>query len=299
MPTYTITKKELLQEIANYHRGNYSDEETLYSFEEYEREAMSEAIHNVINGVKEETWVKVDFPRLVKIWNDYVRMGFVRDESGLDDIAERMVKNIAQLSANYRLVHENAWKWEMDDYYCFKEPEPEPVEPDPDYVPPDPPDPRQLKIKYRDQRGKFWSAYPPKEKVAKERPRHCEVQLDMTQDEFEERLLDYITMVSDYATEPLIRLAYQVLEARDAEKKLVLCDNILNVIHANGDLASLFVQGGSEALSALSGEHTSANYHPYNWGERINTYTNERHGRSYAEESVLREEVRRLQQLMK
>jgi hypothetical protein len=286
---FRITKRELLQEIANYHQGTYSDEGTLYEFDELEHEAISQAVNDVVNGVKSETWIKVDFPRLVKIWNDYVKMGFVRDEKGVNEIADRLIKNIAQLSANYRLEHENAWKEEMADYYCFKQPEPEPVEPDPDYVPPDLPDPKQLKIKYRDQRGKFWSAYPPKEKVRKERPSYCEVQLDMTEDEFEERMSDYITMVSDYATAPLIRLAYQLMESTEAEKKLVICDNILNVIHANGDLAALFVPGGTRALSALSGEHTSALYHPYNWGSPYSTYTNE---------SLIREEVDKMKRLI-
>ena len=294
--TFKLPKLSSLIEIADYHRGNYSDENTLYEFDEMEREVISRAVYDVVHGVKEETWVKIDFPRLVKIWNDYVKMGFVRDERGIDDIADRLVRNIAQLSANRKLIHYNAWKEEVDGYYCFKEPEPEPVEPGPDYVPPpppDPPDPRQLKLKYRDQRGKFWSAYPPKEKVRKERPRHCEVQLDMTEDEFDERLTDYITMVSDFATDPLIRLALQTMEATDYEKKLVLCDNILNVIHANGDLASLFVDGGSNALSALSGEHTQALYHPYNWGSPFSTYTNDESARP------LQEQLTRMKSLMK
>jgi hypothetical protein len=289
MTSYIITKKQLIQEIASYHQGNYSDEETLYDFDELVHYAISRAVHDVVNGVKEETWVKIDFPRLVKIWNDYVKMNFVRDEEGVDKIADRLARNIAQLYANYRLENENAWKEEMEGYYCFKQPE---VEPDPDYVPPDPVDPKQLKIKHRDQHGKYWSAYPPKEKAFKKRNSGCEVQLDMTEEEFEEKLCDYITMVSDYATNPLVRLAYQLIEAKEAEKKLVICDNILNVIHANGDLASLFVQGGSAALSALSGEHTSAVYHPYNWGSPYSTYSNDEGARP------LQEQLHRMKELI-
>lgn len=293
MADYTISKLPLLSEIANYHKGTYSDEAVLYEFDELERAAISNAVYNIVNGVKEETWVKIDFQRLVKIWNDYIKMDLVRDERGVEAIADRLAKNIAQLSANYKLVHEEAWKEEMEGYYCFKEPEPDPIEAVPDYVPPDPPDPKQLKLKYRDQRGKFWSAYPPKEKTRKERPRRCDIQLDMTEEEFDERLMDYVTMVSDYATGPLIRLAYQLLETNDYVKKLVICDNILNVVHANGDLTNLFIPGGANALSALSGEHTTALYHPYNWGSPFSTYTNNESA------SPLQEQLDRMKILIK
>lgn len=276
-----LNKKLSLLEIVNYHTGTYSDESTLEDFDELEREAISKAVHDITHGVEKETWIKIDFPRLVKIWNDYVKMGFVRDEHGVDNIADRLVKNIAQLSANYKLEQENAWEEEMNGYYCFKQPEVPP-----DYTPPDPPDPKQLKIKYRDKSGKFWSAYPPKDKV---RTRYCEVQLDITEEEFKDKLYDYITMASDFATGPLIRLAYQAMEATNYEQKLIICDNILNVIHANGDLASLFVEGGSDALSQLSGEHTSALYHPYNWGSPFSTYTNEQ----------IQENIKRIKNLLK
>ena len=45
-------------------------------------------------------WDLVPAPRLIKIWNDYMKTGFVRDEKGIDMIAEIILTNIAKLNVN-------------------------------------------------------------------------------------------------------------------------------------------------------------------------------------------------------
>ena len=40
----------------------------------------------------------------------------------------------------------------------------------------------------------------------------------------------------------------------DYEKKLLLIDSILNIVHQRSDLATWFVQGGRESLTQLSGK---------------------------------------------
>jgi len=48
-------------------------------------------------------------------------------------------------------------------------------------------------------------------------------------------------------------LAEQVHKAKSPEEKLVLLDQMLNVVHRRSDIANWFVEGGSHALSQLSG----------------------------------------------
>ena len=58
--------------------------------------------------------------------------------------------------------------------------------------------------------------------------------------------------VSDYGLDPLWKLAEQLMSAQTYEEKLVLVDQMLNVVHQRGDLAALFIEGGSYSLSELS-----------------------------------------------
>jgi hypothetical protein len=59
--------------------------------------------------------------------------------------------------------------------------------------------------------------------------------------------------ISDYGLKPLVKLAEQVHKAKSPEEKLVLLDQMLNVVHRRSDIANWFVEGGSHALSQLSG----------------------------------------------
>ncbi len=75
-----------------------------------------------------------------------------------------------------------------------------------------------------------------------------------------EDFYDYVKEISDYAfsdfggSRPgLTTLLAQVRKARTPEEKLPILDQILNVVHQRSDLAALFVEGGSRALSQLSG----------------------------------------------
>jgi hypothetical protein len=47
-----------------------------------------------------QEWDIVPAGRLIKIWNDWVKMGFVRDVKGLNSIAELIVRNINKLEVN-------------------------------------------------------------------------------------------------------------------------------------------------------------------------------------------------------
>ena len=59
---------------------------------------------------------------------------------------------------------------------------------------------------------------------------------------------------SDYGLEPLEKIISEYDSNMPPEDVLVLINRILDVYHCNGDLASLFIEGGSRALSAISEE---------------------------------------------
>ena len=59
--------------------------------------------------------------------------------------------------------------------------------------------------------------------------------------------------ISDYGLKPLHKLLAQLRKEFDPNKKLPILDKILNVVHQRSDIASWFVEGGSSALSQLSG----------------------------------------------
>lgn len=59
-------------------------------------------------------------------------------------------------------------------------------------------------------------------------------------------------LVSDYGLPKLEKLAFALAEAEgDAEQQLLIVDQMLNVIHQRGDLAAMFVEGGTKVLDFL------------------------------------------------
>src|ERR1700739_428290 len=70
-------------------------------------EAASDIIYEYKKHVNDEgyhqDWDLVPFPRLKKIWEDYMKTGFVRDEAGLNQIAEILVYNVAAIQVNTTL----------------------------------------------------------------------------------------------------------------------------------------------------------------------------------------------------
>lgn len=59
--------------------------------------------------------------------------------------------------------------------------------------------------------------------------------------------------ISDYGLKPLQKLLVQLRKELDPSKKLPILDKMLNVVHQRSDIAAWFVEGGSSALSQLSG----------------------------------------------
>ncbi len=59
--------------------------------------------------------------------------------------------------------------------------------------------------------------------------------------------------ISDYGLQPLQKHLDSLKKQNDPSRKMMYMDMILNVVHQRSDLASWFVEGGSQALSQLSG----------------------------------------------
>lgn len=235
-------KKQKIVETLNI--GESGDRyETWDTYAEYHRDMLHKIIDEVNNGVEHEYWDLIEFPRLKKIWEDYMKLGFVRDVKGMENIKWRCIENIARLEVNTELVgHSQVHPEDLiaEEGYCFKVPGTDGNEEEFH-------DPNQLSLDL----GHLTPTQPKETKID-----DCYNSLNFTHDEFFERLDDYIgdDTFSDYATDPLVRLAFDLIEAKEPEQQLLICDQILNVVHRRGDIAALFVQGGSGALSQLSGE---------------------------------------------
>ena len=195
---YNIIKEECLKFLKE------SDEDIDWKFyddmEEVKDNILSGFLEDKKRGIKEQPWTLVPFPRLKKIWEDYMRTGIVRDTRGLEMIENIIQINILKLYVNTELAgHTQADPSEDFDAYNYSE-----------------------------------------------------------QDR--EDFADYIYRISDYAFNDfggrrlgLLTLSGQLRRVKTPEEKVVIIDQILNVVHQSSDLALNFVAGGSSTLSQLSG----------------------------------------------
>ncbi len=84
----------------------------------FAEDRMREIIEDIKNGVKEQPWTYIPFPRVKRIWGDYARLGFVRDDKGMDKIADIAYESIAKVYANTVLCGHDTWLPEemLEDY---------------------------------------------------------------------------------------------------------------------------------------------------------------------------------------
>ena len=158
-------------------------------------------------GIKVQPWSLIPFPRLKKIWEDYMYQGVVRDTRGLEMIEEIIQTNILKLWVNTELVGHTQ------------------NNPDEDF-----------------EAAGFT-------------------------EEDKEDFYDYVeSNFSDYAWNDFggqrkgLSTSLSLLrQAKTPEEKVVIIDQILNVVHQRSDLAGRFVEGGSSALSQLSGSPSGNN----------------------------------------
>jgi hypothetical protein len=218
-------------------------------------------------------WQLIKFPRLQKIWNDFIKIGGVRDEKGLDEIEGIMVRNALKINIFTILTghtpqnpdedfdeHFSPYLDEFIKYYKTKD---APL--------------NQYQMNFNRKSGKASkSSLPDKVPVLDNKYlidyiEEKELE-DLSIDELKEKLKDALldrfywyysedpksghAYISDYGLKPLLQFMSQLIGTDDTSQKLYTIDKMLNVVHQRSDLASWFVEGGSNALSKLSGTDT-------------------------------------------
>ena len=184
----------------------------MFSYETTEQycSALDEKIRKIWDGAaaaKEGEiypWHPYPLTRAKKIWQDYMTLGFVRDEKGLENMAEAIIDKIITLHAMTILSRHT------------------------------PSSPENI----LEDQGIAWdeSIY----------DKFCDWSVDKNGQD----------ILSDYGLEPLQILAGKIMEASTAEEKLLLIDQVLNVVHQRSDLASMFIRGGRWALDELSNQES-------------------------------------------
>jgi hypothetical protein len=268
--------KIIKEEYQRFLKENYDDEDVDWSF--YER--MDEIKQNIFydflyknnqNFTKHVPWQVIPFPRLKKIWNDFMSTGIVRDTRGLEAIEDLMIENTLKVNTFTTLGGhtpqnpDDDWEEYVGTYVdrqieCYYQ---KPI------------DKHQLEIPFSNPKKGYVQKPQDVESCNQEvHPYIREFIEEHTSDnvdvkdlrskliyELSNRFFDYYMndeegekggFISDYGLEPLMTLLSQLRKETRPEDKLVTIDKMLNVVHQRSDIAKWFVEGGSRALAQLS-----------------------------------------------
>jgi len=267
-------RKIIKEELINYIHENYDE-----NYFDLESSAKDHIFHEFLYKNNDDftnniRWQLVPYPRLKKIWEDYMQMGVVRDTKGLDMITDILIDNSIKIIVITELCGHTSSNPE-DDYEeylgYFIDEQLNCV------LPHNKIDTSQLEIPFDNPNGGY------KEKEPADEPEPCTTKIHpyiqelfeenyeegMTREKFREilyenlndKFLEYFVedpisghaYITDYAYDAILVLAQQLNNETNAEKKLVTADKLLNVVHQRSDIASWLVEGGSRALSQLSG----------------------------------------------
>jgi hypothetical protein len=223
---------------------------------------------------KNVPWKVIPYARLKKIWEDFMTMGVVRDTRGLEMIKDIIIDNTLKVDIFTNLAGHTQWgdeeSFEENIGYFVKEQlnclMPQQKE-----------DRSQLEIPFNNPKQGYVQK-PPAPEVEP-----CEVEIhpyiqeifnenndgvsreDMYKilyEKMKDNFFDYYMndpenkmggFISDYGLAPLQKLLGQLVRTSDPKDEITTIDKMLNVIHMRSDIASWFVEGGSNALAQLSG----------------------------------------------
>ena len=228
--------------------------------------------NNNAEYTKYAPWRVIPFPRLKKIWEDFMRIGVVRDEKGLDMIEGIMTSNVAKLDIFTTLAghtpsspdedFENAFGYPIDNYIQWKLQKPfNKQQLEIDYEKGSGAGKEAIDTTYTPTSDELQKLYPFLDNIVGDdfgRIRNDEIK-EKAIEALKERFYDYYiedpeigqARISDFGLNPLQNLLIQLRNTHKAEQKIPI-DLMLNVVHQRSDLASWFVKGGSHALSDLS-----------------------------------------------
>jgi hypothetical protein len=95
-------------------------EELFYHWDEQANNVGYQIVQDFLaNPNKKQSWNVVPAARIIKIWKDFAKYGFVRDEKGLDQIAQIMIENTQKLYINTVLMEhtETSGQAYAEDYF--------------------------------------------------------------------------------------------------------------------------------------------------------------------------------------
>jgi len=213
---------------------------------------------------KNIVWQVVPYQRLKRVWEEYMKMGDVQNIKALDNIERIIIRNALRIDAitelaghkeygTDELVQDNIGPWVDEQLRCyFKKPE-HPTQTQLDFS-----------IEHQPNNTPCGELSPFVTQFIEENydPNNPNVN-DIREKLFDtmlEKLFDYLTdpksgqlYISDFGLRAIIQLTTQLYGEENPAIKVQTIDKILNVVHQRSDLASWFIQGGSAALSDLSG----------------------------------------------
>jgi hypothetical protein len=282
MKIFGIIKEEVINFLKE-----YEGEEVDWDLYEKQNDIKFQILHDFLYRnnpelTKRIPWRVVPAARLKKIWEDFIRHGVVRDEKGLDMIESIMISNALKLQVMTELAghtssdpdydFEEAWGYYVDDYIGRVMPQP--------YA-----DVDQTEIPFEDptqphKRKPYREPFEPNSNFDNIRNIPFqnyveEHENDLNPQTIKKDLMEILTehfyeyysvdsqghnILSDYGTDPLVNLAFELAKENNAEKKVVIIDKMLNIVHQRSDLATWFVEGGSRALSNISGYYSDSDY---------------------------------------
>jgi len=271
--------KEIIKEEVFRLLEEYGDEESaIYRYYDIKDKLLGNIFtdflyHNNQNFTKHVSWTVISFSRFKKIWEDYMKYNFVRDEKGMRMISGIMIRNTIRIEIFTELFGHTSIN-PSDDYEMWIG----------DFVDKQLacifekyPDLQQLEIPFNNPKAGY---------VKKTYKSPCHVTIhpyiqemvedytdenpEITEKEIRNKLYEMLSekfaddyawdkeeklggFISDYGLKPLQKLVKDLMLSNTPEKELVIVDKMLNIIHMRSDIAAWFVEGGSSALSDLSG----------------------------------------------
>ena len=108
-PELKVSIESISEERADRH-----DEEAMCRYMEIKDEVEQDAVDSFFGhkkGVWHYSWPLCSASRVVKIWTDYAKTGVVRDEKGIDEIANLMATNVARLEFSTALSGHCTYDW--------------------------------------------------------------------------------------------------------------------------------------------------------------------------------------------
>lgn len=224
-------------------------------------------------------WSTIPFNLIKNVWENFIKVGYARESTGMNKIERIMIRNTFKISAFTELTGNTSSDPDEDFHEAFDYHIEEYVNEMSYLMGKEKVDPNQLEFDFNNENPdkqhvvkKPKSAYKPNSLSVFFNSIINNIELDeyneeslteLLYDKLVERFYDYFcedasigqAYISDYGLEPLLVLVRELYDTDEPTDKLRIIDKMLNVVHPRSDMAGWFVKGGSAALSALSGEN--------------------------------------------